>query len=247
MFLLAMALFWFPLPYISVYEYVSHFKLRFLTIYLIVSAVTYWFEYFRHQYHQDLVDKNDILREEKERLKQEIDRRCLLEDELKQLANTDSLTGLLNRRFFWDVSNKELHRHRRYCHDMALLLLDIDQFKNINDRFGHPTGDRVIKSLAKHCIDNIRDTDMLARIGGEEFAILLVETDSKQAIMIAERLRILLSEKKIETDCEDLFFTVSIGIATYNAGDASIDHLFQRADKALYSAKEGGRNRVEFV
>ncbi len=245
-FLIVMILFWLPFAFQSTYEYNNQFKIRFLTVYFIISAVTYWFEYYRHHYYQDLDEKNQILRREKERLKQEIGRRCLLEDELKQLANTDSLTGVLNRRHFWNVANKELDRHGRYNRDMALLLMDIDKFKQINDKYGHPAGDKVIQLLARQCLEHIRNTDYIARIGGEEFAILLVETNRNQAFSISERLRKMLAEKALATNGDDLRFTVSIGATTNDRTDSTIDQLFQRADEALYMAKNGGRNRVEF-
>ncbi len=245
-FLIVTILFWMPFKLNLTYAYDGQFKIRFLTVYLIISAVTYWFEYYRHHYYQDLDAKNRILRQEKERLKQEIGRRSVLEDELKQLANTDSLTGVMNRRHFWDVAARELDRHRRYDHNLALLIMDIDNFKQINDKFGHPTGDKVIQMLARRCLKNIRNADYIARIGGEEFAILLVETDPNQVFSISERLRKMLAEKAVAANKEDVQFTVSIGVATNDPKDSTVDQLFQRADEALYTAKNGGRNRVEF-
>ncbi|MDD2668358.1 GGDEF domain-containing protein, partial [Zoogloea sp.] len=127
----------------------------------------------------------------------------------------------------------------------SVLMLDIDKFKSINDRWGHPAGDRVIQELANVMMFLVRAQDMCGRLGGEEFALILPETDSSGAALIAERLRKTVDESTaVHADDDSVVkFTVSIGIASLTPGDASFDAMLQRADKALYQAKEDGRNR----
>jgi diguanylate cyclase (GGDEF)-like protein len=166
-------------------------------------------------------------------------------EEMRQLANTDTLTGISNRRHLVDIADREFGRARRYSHPLSVLMLDIDKFKTINDRWGHPTGDRVIQALAQLTTSVIRGQDLCGRLGGDEFALLLPETDSAGAQLIAERLR-TRAEASGTVRAEDgtvVSFTVSIGIASLSPEDASFDALLQRADKELYQAKQGGRNR----
>ncbi|WP_157443422.1 sensor domain-containing diguanylate cyclase [Curvibacter lanceolatus] len=166
-------------------------------------------------------------------------------EEMRQLANTDTLTGISNRRHLVDIADREFDRARRYSHPLSVLMLDIDKFKTINDRWGHPTGDRVIQALAQLTTSVIRGQDLCGRLGGDEFALLLPETDSAGAQLIAERLR-TRAEASGTVRAEDgtvVRFTVSIGIASLSPEDASFDALLQRADKELYQAKQGGRNR----
>lgn len=166
-------------------------------------------------------------------------------EEMRQLANTDTLTGIANRRHFVDVADREFGRARRYGHPLSVLMLDIDRFKTINDRWGHPVGDRVIQELAQLTQSVIRGQDLCGRLGGDEFALILPETDSAGAQLIAERLR--ARAEATDTLCADdgspVRFTVSIGIASLSPEDGSFDALLQRADKELYQAKQGGRNR----
>lgn len=172
--------------------------------------------------------------------------RTRMERELRKLASTDPLTGALNRRHFWQLAGMELHRHHRYFREMAILVMDIDHFKRINDTFGHPAGDTIIRELVKSCTSNLRKSDIFGRIGGEEFAVLLVETQAEAAIEVAERLRQRLAEKQTTIDGGiPINFTVSIGVAHARREDKHLDDLIKRADTALYQAKNQGRNRVE--
>lgn len=175
------------------------------------------------------------------------DRRVFaLEFELEGQATTDSLSGVFNRRHFMRCAQIELDRAGRYGHPTTLLMLDIDHFKIINDTYGHHVGDEAIKLLADTCRNTLRTTDCLGRIGGEEFAILLAETDLRPSGLVAERLRFLVSETPLQTGVPATpmhSFTVSIGVAAFEAGD-SIELLMQRADAALYGAKNRGRNCV---
>jgi len=174
-----------------------------------------------------------------------------LELELEDQAGKDCLSGALNRRYFIQCGQIELDRAVRYSHSIALLFLDIDHFKHVNDTYGHHVGDEAIRLLADTCRECIRSTDMLARIGGEEFAILLPMTDLENAELIAERIRERIGSTwldcngstKTESPNSSFSITVSIGVTLFQVKD-TIDSLMQRADAALYRAKQNGRNQV---
>jgi len=156
------------------------------------------------------------------------------------------MTGLLNRRAFTARMATEIARARRQGFTSALLILDIDHFKRINDRWGHPFGDLALKAFADTCRTTSRDIDSVARIGGEEFAILLPNSSLLQAQAMAERVRrqVEVAAMPQPADGGRLRMTVSIGVAT-TTPDATPEELVSRADEALYAAKQGGRNRVE--
>jgi diguanylate cyclase (GGDEF)-like protein/PAS domain S-box-containing protein len=165
--------------------------------------------------------------------------------ELRRLAQTDALTGLLNRRQFMTTANQELSRTRRYGGPLSVLMMDIDHFKTVNDTHGHQTGDMVIRALGQVCREALRDIDIIGRIGGEEFAIVLPQTDSTRALDAAERLRQAVAGTEVAQEHGlPLRFTVSIGVATLTRADTNLDTLLGWADKAMYVAKNGGRNRV---
>jgi len=159
-------------------------------------------------------------------------------------ALTDPLTGVFNRRTFLELSKKEAARAQRRGTLTSVLMLDIDHFKQINDSFGHPAGDLVIKALADITGRSLRPTDILARYGGEEFVVTLPETDSAVASRVAERLRTAIGEAVVGTEGGDVHFTVSVGVATFATGVSIVDAM-ARADQALYRAKQNGRDRVE--
>jgi diguanylate cyclase (GGDEF)-like protein len=135
-------------------------------------------------------------------------------------------------------------RARRHGRPLVALMLDIDHFKRINDSYGHPVGDVAIRALADVCTQEIRHEDVLGRLGGEEFAIVLTETDLDGALLVAERLRRAIADIRIPTEQGVVAFTTSIGVAERLDTDATIDSMLSRADMALYSAKRSGRNRV---
>jgi diguanylate cyclase (GGDEF)-like protein len=162
-------------------------------------------------------------------------------ERLRSEADLDHLTGLANRRRFRVALSREVERWRRYGVPCALLLLDIDHMKAINDRFGHPTGDSVIRQIASVLTKVLRDNDTAARLGGEEFALLLASIDGEKAAAAAERLRGILAEQSIP-DVGN--FTVSIGVAGCPAHAGSERALYTASDQALYVAKNEGRNRV---
>jgi diguanylate cyclase (GGDEF)-like protein len=176
-------------------------------------------------------------------LTEEIARRSTAEAELKRLAATDSLTGAANRRHFQAEAARELARAKRYGRPLAVMMLDIDHFKKINDTYGHAAGDQVLRALVERCRANLRSQDVLGRLGGEEFAVLAPECPPERCMMLAERLRGALAGASVETDEGAVSFTVSIGVTDCPPESPIEDHL-ERADKALYQAKRGGRNRV---
>ena len=164
--------------------------------------------------------------------------------ELEHRAYSDYLTGLANRRYFIEQAELELSRHNRYSTQLSLIMLDIDFFKKINDTYGHNVGDLVLQKIAEVGRSVLRDVDVIGRIGGEEFAILLPQTNLEDSIKVAERLRIEISNEKIVLDKGLLEnFTASFGVVTAG-NNSTIDELLIKADKALYKAKESGRNRV---
>jgi len=162
-------------------------------------------------------------------------------ERLRSEADLDHLTGLANRRRFRLALTREVERWRRYGVPCALLLLDIDYMKAINDRFGHPAGDMVIRQVASTLTKVLRDNDTAARLGGEEFALLLASVDADKAAVAAERLRHILAEQAVEGVGN---FSVSIGVAACPANADSERTLYSASDRALYVAKNDGRNRV---
>lgn len=171
-------------------------------------------------------------------------RNALLYQTAIQTAMRDPLTGTGNRAAMDNALHRELHLARRHQQDLSLLILDIDHFKKINDNWGHCCGDTVIKAVADAIQVAIRESDMLFRYGGEEFVLVLTNTDSAGARVIAERIRSAIEHLVICYNQQPLQVTVSGGVSTLN-GDENIRNLFERADKALYEAKHRGRNRIE--
>lgn len=171
--------------------------------------------------------------------------RLLFEDELRRLASTDFLTGVVNRRAFVERLTQELDRVRRFTEPACLLMLDIDHFKDVNDRLGHAAGDEVLRHLATTAVDSLRRIDLFGRLGGEEFGVLLPGTDIDGACDFAERLRCRIEASPATTTRGPVGLTVSLGVATLDAADPDADAVLARADAALYRAKVAGRNRVE--
>jgi diguanylate cyclase (GGDEF)-like protein len=161
-----------------------------------------------------------------------------------RLVVTDELTGLFNRRHFFARAEAEWQRFQRYRRPLSLLMIDIDHFKSINDRFGHQIGDRAIMQVAETCRAERRSADILARIGGDEFVALLPETDSAQAGILAERLRQSIATRAAAIDGVAVALSASIGLAGATLSMSGIDALIKVADDALSQAKATGRNRV---
>jgi diguanylate cyclase (GGDEF)-like protein len=163
---------------------------------------------------------------------------------LERQATTDYLTGIANLRRFSEAGKQEIQRARRYGRPLAVLMLDLDHFKQVNDTYGHAVGDGVLVSIAATFRSVLRDIDVYGRLGGEEFAILLPETDMVGGRMTAERLRLAIAETWVSENDVTLHVTVSIGVAVLSANDAGLDAVLKRADDAMYEAKRAGRNRV---
>lgn len=167
-----------------------------------------------------------------------------MEERLQRLSELDDLTGTYNRRYFMHRLENEYELARRRRYDLSLISLDIDHFKSINDRFGHIEGDRALMHLTTTIRPQLRDTDILARIGGEEFAILCLSTDLNEAWAVAERIRRSIENTELKTDTGVIHMRISLGLATLNPQDKGLHALLSRADKALYHAKDTGRNRT---
>ena len=163
---------------------------------------------------------------------------------LKLIASTDPLTGAFNRRHLDIVGINEISRSKRYNNAFTILMLDIDHFKVVNDTYGHDVGDEALIETVTVIKNTIRNEDLLFRLGGEEFAVILPGTTRLAAFGLAERVRIAISEIVIKTPIEPLSFTMSIGVAENTPQDIEIEAVLKRADEALYEAKSSGRDRV---
>jgi len=167
----------------------------------------------------------------------------LSNDKLLTLANTDVLTGLNNRRYFFDLGEKLLAMAHRAKQPLSIIMCDIDHFKIINDTHGHAIGDLVLVEFSQLMSSLLRESEVLARIGGEEFAILAINSDIEAAVALATRIHTSLNNNNHKVDIQ---FTISMGVATCHADDKTIDPALQRADERLYHAKDNGRNRISF-
>jgi len=167
-----------------------------------------------------------------------------MEEELRALATTDGLTGAYNRRHFMYEASTEVPRAKRYGHPLSVLMIDLDFFKKVNDAFGHAGGDEVLRRFVSAVGEVLRGPDVLGRIGGEEFALILPETDLQGAIALAERIRADIQDLNIRWDKRTIKVTASIGVAMLQKDDGDIHAIMAKADKALYTAKAEGRNRV---
>jgi diguanylate cyclase (GGDEF)-like protein len=166
---------------------------------------------------------------------------------LRQLADTDFMTGLMNRRSFLTVAEDAFAYCRRYGRSMAMLMVDIDHFKKINDAHGHAAGDDAIKRIAKIIDQSIRTTDKAARFGGEEFVVLLREIDQETSVLLAERIRASIAAATVQHGEKRIPITVSVGVALFTDTDRDVQDVIERADQGLYVAKKTGRNRTYLI
>lgn len=167
------------------------------------------------------------------------------QDALERLATKDSLTQAINRRHFFDYAALEMERARRYDLPLAIVLMDIDRFRDVNDIYGRQAGDQVLRQIAHLCLQHIREVDLFARYGGEEFSLLLPQTDLAHGQLVAERLRQQLADRRFIVGEHQISITASLGIAARDGAQDNLDEMLNRADLALFAAKSGGRNRVD--
>ena len=168
--------------------------------------------------------------------------RTALENQ-RELAGTDPLTSVANRRAFYDLANMELNKARRYQTPISVLYMDIDNFKQINDHFGHPTGDKLLGAVARTIKNNIRAIDIVARLGGDEFGILLAETGAESAALVARKLKKKLLELMQDNGWS---VTLSVGAVTFEILPDSVDEMINTADSQMYNAKKNGKNRIQY-
>lgn len=169
--------------------------------------------------------------------------RCALYD----LAVTDPLTKALNRRAFFRFAEREVQRAQRHEHPLSVLMFDIDHFKKVNDIHGHAAGDEVIVRLSRLVTDCVREADLLGRLGGEEFGLILPETDTDAAVTLANRLRDAVRDLRFQSSESNFNITISLGVSQLDSSEADIVPALERADKALYRAKRFGRDRAELM
>lgn len=186
----------------------------------------------------------DALVESRSRLDETIVRLKESREALQRLATEDPLTGLFNRRHFLDLAHAEVRRSHRYGRPLAVVMLDLDHFKNVNDSHGHAAGDAVLVEVAKRIGGELRLNDQLGRLGGEEFALLLPESAEDAAFNVSERVREVIAASPVAFGELMIPVTVSLGVAVATSTDTSIEGVLVRADRALYKAKSEGRNRT---
>jgi diguanylate cyclase (GGDEF)-like protein len=195
--------------------------------------------------------ENEIYAQANRALQKEIAERKEAQALAEKLAITDALTGLYNRRYFFGLIEREMKRVHRYKRAFALVLIDLDDFKRVNDTYGHPAGDSVLSTTASLLRSSIRTGDVACRYGGEEFILLMPETEPEQAVLVIERVRKALSAQAIETDRGSISITFSAGVSGLRASEAHLpisqEQLLKLADQALYTAKRNGKNRTEIL
>ncbi|MCX5706909.1 MAG: GGDEF domain-containing protein [Candidatus Omnitrophica bacterium] len=171
-------------------------------------------------------------------------KRALLYKKIQELAIMDGLTQVFSRRHFLERFQEELTRSRKFKHNLSFLMVDIDRFKDFNDKYGHLVGDAILRETAKEIKEAVRQIDFVGRYGGEELSIVLAETNKEQAHFAAERIRKCIESKNIKVYDEELHVTISIGFATFPDDNTDSSMLIEAADKALYLAKQTGRNKA---
>ena len=195
--------------------------------------------------HSKVMAAEEMLQKAREKFDKDVERRTaeLVEviKQLQELSITDGLTGLYNHRHLVHMLEIEYKRAIRYKRSFAFLMLDIDYFKEVNDNFGHPCGDSVLQEIAQILKDSVRSTDLVARYGGDEMAVILLETSQKMAMKVAHKLRRQIEGHAFYWENESFHVTVSIGVAQAEQSDTTSD-LVVRADTRLYTAKNAGRN-----
>jgi len=180
----------------------------------------------------------------KRQLEREVEERARIEENLRRMATTDALTGAFNRAQALTLAQRELEQVRKIDQELAVLILDIDHFKLINDQYGHPAGDTALRHVVATLTTGVRRIDLIGRLGGEEFLVVLPAITTTTAVQAAERLRKLIADNPVAYGEQLIETTVSIGVALARSADRTIEQTVARADAALYAAKRNGRNRV---
>ncbi len=193
---------------------------------------------------QDIISNFDVPEENKLEVIKQIN---FMYTRSKYLSSTDELTGLFNRRSFDSTFEKEFLRAQRYNNNLTLVIFDIDYFKKVNDTYGHQCGDYILKEVSNAALQTFRKTDTVFRIGGEEFAVILTETDINQAKIPLERFRKTVETLDLTYQNQKINVTVSLGACRYYENFTNKNEFMEYADKALYQAKNNGRNRCEFT
>ena len=178
-------------------------------------------------------------------LQREVEERKQAQAALERLATIDTLTGLANRRYFLELAERAFYQAQRYNRPLSVVMIDVDNFKHINDTFGHAAGDQVLASLASRMQQVLRRSDILGRYGGDEFAVVLPETGQEGARRMTERLRAAVAHTNQMLSTVDVPVSLSVGVSSsFGLTNVTLDQLLQRADKALYTSKQSGRDRV---
>lgn len=220
-------------------------RLPFIVLTLLVINIAAWVAAVRMaKMHRTQFSALFAQGEANRRLQEEIDERRRLEEELRGLAQTDYLTGLNNRRWFFELAQQELRHSKREGTQLSLCLLDLDHFKAVNDLKGHPAGDAVLAYVAKLCRRELRSCDIIGRLGGEEFIIALPNASAEDAWLVAERIRRRIENSRLPGELADLRLSITIGISQAAPDEDDLNGALLRADQALYKGKSKGRNRA---
>jgi len=196
---------------------------------------------------ESLKEEMESLNENLQRMRKEVDQVHEKRKALEKEVLVDHLTGVANRRALRERMKNELHRFQRYGHFFSMILFDIDHFKVVNDKYGHWAGDKCLKEIIKRIKPILRETDFIARWGGDEFVVIFPGTDYESAGAVAERIRKLIQNTRFVYHKQEICLTVSVGVTQIQGCDASQEHVFNRVDKAMYKAKKKGRNMVAMI
>lgn len=204
------------------------------------------FQQGANDYLMKPVEPQELLVRVKTHLEQKLryDRLNQNAEKFYQMAIKDALTGVSNRYHLMTTAKKEFNRAGRYQRPLSVMMLDIDHFKQVNDTYGHDVGDEVLKQVARVSLASLRSGDLFGRLGGEEFMVLLPETDLRKATVVAKRLCVAVAESPFELNGKQISLTISAGVSSIRADDADISLVLKRADQALYEAKQQGRNQA---
>lgn len=216
--------------------YAANYIITFVAIYLVITTIVSWIEFYKTKYYKNLNKQHDLLQKE-------IDKKTKLEYKLIQLSRQDSLTNILNQRFFWESVDREIDIAKRYDNSLCLAVVDVDNFKNINDYFGHLQGDKILVEITKYLKKTIRKNDLIGRIGGDEFAILFLNITCSEAYKKLEEVRYNISSLELK-DLKNHKISISAGLAGLKDKLDSYEKLYKNADAALYEAKKCGRDKI---